>query len=73
MAEWLVRGTHNPMIAGSSLTGASNILGQDKNLVNASAMLLVKRLAMCNTRHRSQGMYITLTSAMRIRQNPPLL
>ena len=35
MAEWLARRTHNPMITGLSLTGASNILGQDMNLVNA--------------------------------------
>ena len=35
MAEWLARRTHNPMIAGLSLTGTSNILGQDVNLVNA--------------------------------------
>ena len=35
MAEWLVRRTHNPMIVGLSLTGASSILGQDMNLVNA--------------------------------------
>ena len=34
VAEWLAHRTHNPMIAGSSLTGASNILGQDMNLVN---------------------------------------
>ena len=34
VAEWLVRRTHNPMIAGSSLTGTSNILGQDMNPVN---------------------------------------
>ena len=32
---WLERRTHNPMIACLSLTGASNILGQDMNLVNA--------------------------------------
>ena len=34
------------------------------------AMLSVKRLAMCSTRGRSQGMYITFASAVRIRQNP---
>ena len=35
MAEWLARRTHNLMIARSSLTSASNILGQDMNLVDA--------------------------------------
>ena len=34
VAEWLRRRTHNPVIAGSSPTGASDILGQDMNPVN---------------------------------------
>ena len=35
VAEWLTNRTHDPMIASSSLTGASNILGQNRNLVIA--------------------------------------
>ena len=35
VAQWLSRRTHNLMIAGPNLTGASNILGQDMNPVNA--------------------------------------
>ena len=35
VAQWLERRTHNLMIAGSSLTGASNILEQAVNLVHA--------------------------------------
>ena len=34
MVEWLERRTRNHMIAGSSLTGASNILGQVMNSVD---------------------------------------
>ena len=33
--KWLVRRTQNLIIVGLSLTGASNILGQDMNLVDA--------------------------------------
>ena len=39
MAEWLANRTHDLLIAGSSLTGASNILGQDMNLVGAPQCL----------------------------------
>ena len=35
LAEWLAHRAHNYMIVNLSLTGASNILGQDMNLVNA--------------------------------------
>ena len=35
VAKWLAHRTPNHMIVGSSLTGASNILGQDMNLVDA--------------------------------------
>ena len=35
VADWLVHRTHNPMIVGSSLTGDSNILGQDMHQVNS--------------------------------------
>ena len=35
VAEWLARRTHNPMLVGSSLTSASNILGQNMNVVDA--------------------------------------
>ena len=35
VAEWLARRTHDLLITGSSLTGASNILGQDMNPVSA--------------------------------------
>ena len=46
MAEWLVHRTHNPLIAGSSLIGASNILGQDMNpSVGPGLAQLVERLA----------------------------
>ena len=36
MAEWLVHKTHNHVIVGLNLTGASNILEQDMNPVDAS-------------------------------------
>ena len=39
VAEWLARRTHDLLIAGSSPTGASNILGQDMNLVGAPQCL----------------------------------
>ena len=61
VAEWVVRKTNNPMIVGSSLTGASNILRQDGQ---CPAMLSVKRLAMYSTRGGSQAMYITFAFAM---------
>ena len=39
VAEWLARRTHDLLIAGSSPTGASNILGQDMNPVGAPQCL----------------------------------
>ena len=68
VAEWLARRTHDLLIAGSSPTCASNILGQDMNPVGRPAMLTVKRSATCSTRGGSQGTYITFASGMRIRQ-----
>ena len=38
MAEWLARRTRDLLIAGWSLTGASNILGQDMNPVDGQCL-----------------------------------
>ena len=73
MAEWLARSTHDPLIAGSRLTAATQLYPLARyEPGQCPTMLSVKRLAMCSTRGGFQGMYITFTSINANKAEPTL-